>query len=215
MFEQGNGDLQHVVSVLILTNDEHVWQHWKQLPASQWNVVRGHTLNDLPEWQHKGHQLVVLDHVLQAWTEPHWTTLSKGLQCVAMSTAPNETEGQAALTAGARGYIHAYSPVKTLERVLTHVAAGEVWVGERLLSRLLSTVSRQLPPVTQGWQNGLTTREIDVAQRAALGHSNQLIADDLGITERTVRAHLSSVFQKLDVADRLMLTLKVHGINDN
>ena len=98
-----------------------------------------------------------------------------------------------------------------LVQALDHVASGQVWVGESLLSRLLSDVTRRLEPKA-GWESTLTSREVEVAQRASLGHSNQLIANDLGITERTVRAHLQAVFEKLNVTDRLMLALKVHGI---
>ena len=61
----------------------------------------------------------------------------------------------------------------------------------------------------------LTVRERDVARYVALGHSNQSIADSLGITERTVRAHISAIFEKLGVTDRLMLALRVHGIDQH
>ncbi|MBN9401292.1 MAG: helix-turn-helix transcriptional regulator, partial [Burkholderiales bacterium] len=57
--------------------------------------------------------------------------------------------------------------------------------------------------------------ERDVARYVALGHSNQSIADSLGITERTVRAHISAIFEKLGVTDRLMLALRVHGIDQH
>ena len=87
-----------------------------------------------------------------------------------------------------------------------------MWLGQSLLSRLLSQVSSHLPQRSNAWQAELTPREIDVAQRAALGHSNALIAEDLGISERTVRAHLGAIFNKLNISDRLMLVLKVHGL---
>ena len=51
-----------------------------------------------------------------------------------------------------------------------------------------------------------------MARLAAVGYSNAEIAQKLLITERTVRAHLSAVFDKLQVDDRLQLALKVHGI---
>ena len=52
-----------------------------------------------------------------------------------------------------------------------------------------------------------------MARYAASGQSNAQIADALGITERTVKAHLSAVFEKLEVTDRLQLALRVHGIS--
>ena len=59
----------------------------------------------------------------------------------------------------------------------------------------------------------LTDREITVARYAASGQANAQIAEALGITERTVKAHLSAVFEKLGVSDRLQLALLVHGIS--
>ena len=58
----------------------------------------------------------------------------------------------------------------------------------------------------------LTDRESEVTLQAAHGATNAEIADALGITERTVKAHLSAVFDKLGVSDRLQLALRVHGI---
>ncbi|EWM44510.1 bacterial regulatory s, luxR family protein [Bordetella holmesii 70147] len=58
----------------------------------------------------------------------------------------------------------------------------------------------------------MTAREDTVARHASAGQSNAQIAEQLGITERTVKAHLSAVFEKVGVADRLQLALLVHGV---
>ena len=57
----------------------------------------------------------------------------------------------------------------------------------------------------------LTAREQQIALQIGMGSSNKLIAQRLGITERTVKAHLGSVFAKLGVHDRLQLALLVTG----
>lgn len=136
-----------------------------------------------------------------------------GLQVVVASAHPGDPEGQRALVAGAVGYVHAYMPVTGLDRVLRHVMGGEIWVGKGMLSRMLSQIGQAAPEPNQDWARDLTVRERDVARYVALGHSNQSIADSLGITERTVRAHISAIFEKLGVTDRLMLALRVHGID--
>ena len=105
-------------------------------------------------------------------------------------------------------------------RALTAAAASVVpvpgldWaVDAALLSRLLRLVDTRLPRVGLAhWSAPLTEREREVAQLAAIGDSNLTIADALGITERTVKAHLKAVFEKLQVADRLQLALRVHGV---
>ena len=57
----------------------------------------------------------------------------------------------------------------------------------------------------------LTRRECEIATLVGNGESNKQIARRLDITERTVKAHLTEVFRKLEVADRLKLALMVKG----
>ncbi|MBY6348127.1 response regulator transcription factor [Providencia rettgeri] len=203
--------MRQVNSVLFLTADEALWQHWRHLESVTWLPARGQGMDDLLRWKQQHRDLVVVDSALALWNHPQWAQAVQGMKVIIASPRPLDTEGQSVLALGARGYIHAYSSSPLLVQALDHVASGQVWVGESLLSRLLSDVTRRLEPKA-GWESTLTSREVEVAQRASLGHSNQLIANDLGITERTVRAHLQAVFEKLDVTDRLMLALKVHGI---
>jgi len=92
------------------------------------------------------------------------------------------------------------------------MAGGNIWLGRSLLQRLLRDVDARLPEVETDWAQALSPREQEVARYASLGDSNAEIAERMSISERTVRAHLSAIFEKLQVQDRLMLTLKVHGI---
>jgi DNA-binding NarL/FixJ family response regulator len=141
-----------------------------------------------------------------------WPAVAKRLRLVFASSHPNDAEGLAAIQAGFVGYCHAYCAVEQLRQILTVVASGELWVGRSLVARLVRAVHTKQPNIAGDWAQSLTEREQEVAQRAALAESNAEIAAALGITERTVKSHLSGIFDKLGVADRLQLTLKVHGI---
>lgn len=204
----------HARVVLFLTHDDTLWDHWRGLEVEQWLPARGRTLDDLTRWREQGRTLVLLDvglPRLPAWDDPAWNEHLRDLKVTVATMRTSDAEGKQILAAGASGYVHAYSPVKALNTVLQTVSAGSVWMGPTLLARLLRDLDQRLP--RQGdWADGLTVREKEVAERAAIGHSNQAIADALNITERTVRAHLSAVFEKLGVSDRLLLALKVHGI---
>lgn len=204
----------HAVPVLCLTHDAALWQHWRMVGES-WLPARGQTLADLDRWRAQGRTLVLLDADLPRlppWNDAAWAGYFSDLKVLVAAMRPNDEEGRQVLAAGAVGYLHALSPVTVLATAMQSVLTGNVWIGSTLLARLLRQIDRAAPKQT-GWHDGLTTREKEVAERAAIGHSNQSIADSLGITERTVRAHLSAVFQKLGVSDRLLLALKVHGIN--
>lgn len=62
------------------------------------------------------------------------------------------------------------------------------------------------------WSALLSERELQAAKLVAGGASNKEIADQLAITERTVKAHLSAIFEKLGVRDRLQLSLRINGV---
>lgn len=207
------------IFVLLLSADAVLREQWRGIDNVAYKFEQAQTLSQAQQWlaAYSG-GLIMVDAALVDLADAQWQQLFANPAATVLvgSLNPSDPEGQKMIVAGAKGYFHAYSPVTVLDTMLQQVHAGNIWVGQRLLSRLLSQVSAKLsaaaPTPATAWQQGLTPREIEVAQRAALGHTNALIAKDLGITERTVRAHLSAVFEKLQVADRLMLALKVHGV---
>lgn len=132
---------------------------------------------------------------------------------VVVSPTPTPTEGLASLELGARGYCHAYSTPEMLREVALVVQHGGVWMGPDLLGRMIGSVRNALPagePVSDALV-GLSPREADVARGVADGCTNKEVALRLGITERTVKAHLSAVFERLGVRDRLQLALRIQG----
>lgn len=198
--------------VLLLTNDDTLYKHWSTLSEFGWAPARARIATELSGWASRG-ELVLMDaRLLPVIGEKIDAEVPAGLKIVIASMNPNDPEGQRALVAGAAGYIHAYMPVTGIDKVLRHVTTGEIWVGQSLMARMLSQISQAKPETSQDWANDLTARERDVARYVAQGHSNKSIANSLGITERTVRAHVSAIFEKLGVNDRLALALKVHGV---
>lgn len=196
----------------LLSADNYVIEYWGKIDNEKWKTIFLQSAQQLMTLE--PNQLVVMDvDVLATENTNFWQQQFAKHQCVVASLKQNDTEGQQVLALGAKGYVHAYSTISLWHQILTHVKNGHIWLGESLLNRLLSDIGHKLP-IKDQWKAGLTPREIEVAQRTALGHSNQLIAQDLNITERTVRAHLGAVFTKLGINDRLLLALKVHGLSD-
>ncbi|WMD22995.1 response regulator transcription factor [Achromobacter seleniivolatilans] len=204
------------VPVLLITHDDLLWQHWRALDPARWLAARGRGLADLQRWREQGRSLVVLDTDvprLPSWQDPVWAASLGGLHLVVASPSPNDEQGTQALGAGAHGYCHSYAPAASLSQTLEVVASGGIWMGRSLVTRLLKLVTERAQD-SHSWDAGLLTeREITAARYAASGQPNAQIAEALGITERTVKAHLSAVFEKLGVSDRLQLALLVHGIS--
>lgn len=139
---------------------------------------------------------------------------------IAISDLPGDEQGLIALGAGVSGYCNGHAVAAVLRLVADTVRSGGLWVGQSLMQRLLAGITRAAakkytPPELSAWASGLTEREIEVARAAASGLGNKEIANRLDITERTVKAHLGSVFDKLKLRDRMHLTLRVNGIVKN
>lgn len=149
---------------------------------------------------------------LPDWKAQIEAASATGATVVGLSLNPNQEEGLQALEAGARGYLHALATAEVLQQVVTAVRSGGLWVGPELLRLVVRTVSARLSdgrPPNSSLLDSLTPRERQVAMAVVTGASNKEVARSLDITERTVKAHLGVVFEKLGVRDRLQLALRL------
>ena len=116
---------------------------------------------------------------------------------------------------GVRGYCYADINPEVLYRVVTVVLAGELWIRRALVPQLLDALGDRLRAQSHWFLSttcrigDLTHREQQIAARVGGGESNKQIARQLDITERTVKAHLTEIFRKLGIGDRLKLALIV------
>lgn len=141
----------------------------------------------------------------------------EGQKFVLLCDEPDELLVMAALSAGVDGCCNSFAAPEVLRQVALVVTNGGLWVGQSLLQRLLGSTSRfhgqpEKTAKNDEWTHLVSGRELQVARLVAEGASNKEIARQLSISERTVKAHLSSIFEKLSVRDRLQLSLKVNGL---
>jgi DNA-binding NarL/FixJ family response regulator len=118
-----------------------------------------------------------------------------------LSMLDDDTSVFAAMRAGARGYVLKGAAPDDIVRAITAVAAGEVILGAALAVRVsdfFQSGSRQAAKPFPA----LSSREHDVLNLIAAGHNNSAIAERLALSEKTVRNNVSSIFAKLQVADR-------------
>lgn len=130
-----------------------------------------------------------------------------------LSVTPNFAEAQKYLRYGAMGYGNALMHETHLNSAYQALSDGKVWLHPDFISLLISQIgmyaapSKNLPSVLEA----LTAREREVAVMLGEGCSHQNISDTLKITVRTVKAHAASIYQKLNVKDRLALSLLLHS----
>jgi len=103
-----------------------------------------------------------------------------------------DDEIERALAAGAKGYLLKGAPLADIERAIEAVSRGESYLDPRVTSRVLARGSRIR----------LTGREREVLRLLAGGGSNKEIATRLGISERTVKFHATSIYSKLGADNR-------------
>ncbi len=129
---------------------------------------------------------------------------------VVLSMRPQRDDAMSALEAGASGYCHALAAPGLLKDIATVVVHGGLWVGRELMTEAVQHMTRAVEYSNQStvWDQ-LTERERQVGEQITQGASNREIADKLCIGERTVKAHLAAMFEKLQVRDRLQLAVSL------
>jgi NarL family two-component system response regulator YdfI len=106
------------------------------------------------------------------------------------------------LQAGARGYLLKDTDRENLLDTIQAAAKGETLLRPEILARVLAVHSSPVTASVSKNESALTERELEVLQSASRGERNKEIAYKLGITERTVKAHLQSIYQKFGVDSR-------------
>src|SRR5205807_303079 len=135
------------------------------------------------------------------------------IKLILLSQTPQDRESLLALRLGARGYCPWILPTPLMRRIIEKVCSGEVWVRRKLMATILEEVvsqSASQPAVVRDFspsQSGLTSREREIAHLLVKGATNKEIAIDLSLSEKTVKGHMTALFRKLGVGNRLRLAL--------
>ncbi len=129
---------------------------------------------------------------------------------IVLSSSPTDEAAVKWLGMGAAGYLHAFAAGDTLQQVASVVASGGIWIGVHLMQQLCARFG-QVAKTDSPLLAQLTEREREVVGHLRDGKSNKQIARDMDIAERTVKAHLTAIFGKIGVPDRVQLLLRLAG----
>ena len=131
---------------------------------------------------------------------------------VVMSDMPNDLEALASFSMLAKAYCNTHAGTEVLLNIASVVEQGGIWIGESIMQKLLGSAVVEVPQLDRAmskWSKVLTGREFEVAKAIAIGLTNKEIALKMHITERTVKAHVGAVLDKLHLKNRLQLALLV------
>jgi DNA-binding NarL/FixJ family response regulator len=110
-----------------------------------------------------------------------------------------------ALKAGASGYVLKDSQAGAIVSSIVAVVAGERVMASAVANRVLEMLTGATTP--KEFYDGLTAREVEILKMLATGMANKQIAYKLKISEKTVRNHVSNMYEKLHIYDRAQAVL--------
>lgn len=136
--------------------------------------------------------------------------VSAGTHIIAFTDKCDEEHELALFKAGVRGVCALDMPGDVLPKVVCAALQGELWIRRGLVPKLLASATRaEASPGVTGRFSILTPREVEITRLVGEGVSNKRIARHLAIAERTVKGHLTAIFRKTGIVDRVKLALLV------
>src|SRR5262245_56079239 len=136
--------------------------------------------------------------------------ISSGTQVLVLTASDEKEEHVRAFKLGSKGVILKDSARQTLMQAIRTVCRGEMWMDPRMSGVLVEELARMGSEGEGGAprnDSGLTDRELEIVRLVASGCKNKEVGATLAISERTVKTHLTNIFQKLGVRDRVGLVM--------
>jgi two-component system, NarL family, nitrate/nitrite response regulator NarL len=147
---------------------------------------------------------------------PELCKVSSNSRVLILTGVQNPESHRTAIRRGAMGIVLKQQAAELLLKAIRKVYDGEVWIDRSMMGTVLSDVrseKREEPKPESKKIGGLTARELEVIALVSEGLKNKAIGERLFISETTVTHHLSSIYSKLGVSDRLELVIYAFANN--
>lgn len=144
-----------------------------------------------------------------------YSTMKEGfrspLPIIILTAIPDFQECALLLQRGISGYGNRQMREENIAQAVQSAMAGQIWLPPDIMAELIARAGNSTTQQENTLLDGLTERESEVARYVAKGMSNQEIADKMFVSLRTVKAHLSSIYEKTGLRNRLELGLRLKG----
>ena len=185
----------------IVTKNELLQKRWSTILAVFSPVVR----ETLPLYLSNEAVVIIHDDVWCLLTPEQQKSIFS-LHVMVLSTTPTFEQARIALALGAKGYGNTMMHESYLMAACQAIMEGNIWLSPEYITLLI----HKLPAVPKKESNPLehlSPREAQVATLLAQGDAHKDIAHKLDITVRTVKAHATAIYSRLNIKDRLALAL--------
>ena len=139
---------------------------------------------------------------------PELAQLEPRVRTLVLSAEVGDADVVHALRLGARGVVLKHASTELLMKAIRSVIAGEYWIGRAYIADLIDSMRERIErtgAVPQRPTFGLTPRQLEIASAIVEGATNQDIAQQFSISAKTVKYHLTNMFDKLGVSNRVEL----------
>ncbi len=196
------------MNLYLIADDVHVVDRWKNI-LTEW---KPYFSPKIPSAIEPNSIVLILDKVL-CGADPKLVEKLFGERVMILSMTPSFADAQKFLQLGAMGYGNAMMHKYHLHSAYQALEEGKVWLHPDFIDLMISQIRDRSNAEEKSLAllDSLSKREQEVALMLGNGRTHQEIADALDITVRTVKAHATSIYQKLDVKDRLALSLLLHS----
>jgi two-component system nitrate/nitrite response regulator NarL len=206
------------MKIVLCSTRDPVRERWRSLlQKPNYSVYQASSPQVLQSLVQKNEQYLLLMDQLFTDFQTINTLCQKSdiLRIFVLSDNPGKEDGIKLMQIGVVGYANTYISEGRLAEAVKTVQTGRVWFNQDVLAQFIQHVNtNKKDTVTDDSKRileGLTEREREIAILVSRGFTNKAIGEQLYISERTVKSHLSSIFSKIGVQSRLKLALLING----
>lgn len=211
-----------MANILIYSNNPRLTAEWTH------TLISEHSVSRLLNMQHEYHADAVIFDARKLDEDASLMAVfaNKNTRFLVMGSNWPEQKQIDVLVHGAAGYCEEAEATLLLKRAVECILKGDIWIRRALVPKVIGVLTGSL---NNGHNNhhlsatdidkfnkmadSLSARELEVANMIRQGENNKTIAQAMNISERTVKAHLSSIFRKFEVDDRLRLAIRLKEID--
>ena len=202
--------------ISLFSKKRSVLNYWQKHINTKYTVNAHNTLSELYKYMEETEPDIILfdydgsvdmaEELLRYVESNHIKTY-----IMVLNSYPLFSEGIRLLRKGAKAFMNAYATPGNLNQAIEAVHEGNIWLYTEFIQAIIKQSLFSHVEEAKLMQQ-LSSRQSEVAQMVALGMSNKEIAKHADITEQTVKTHLKTIYEKLNVHTRLELAIMINQI---
>ncbi len=192
------------MQIILHSDDMNLLSHWEKACGSKCVVI-----DEFQDLLNIKNSIIIMNYsVLKDDVKESIQRLKKNSNSIFMlHRVPNLNIGKRLLSFGVNGYGNALMKAHFILSAIDAIQEGLIWLHPEFTSALIEELPVQKENDINSYISSLSEREKEVVYLLKDGATYKKIAEELEITPRTVKAHASSIYTKLQVKDRLALAL--------